>query len=422
MAFCSGIFQHPTDNYDYFNLISGQRHSTARFLCPSGNSDSIIIGAGTCDDSSNTVGVWSLTNVLECQQNEKLLSDFDGYKVGASVSCLEFCQGNVLPNLCPLWVGLVDGTVILLGNNITSMDDDRDIQQKLIQNAVFDNSRPNLHSAAVSAIAVHPNEEQCLTAAEDGKLFELRVDGAGSVTASPWPEVIDWMAVYDVKYGGDGRTVYTAGGSGQIKMWDRRACSRPKSFGGEDLGDKYFSIEPFDRTDAGGMGARDGLLLAGGADGRISVFDVRQERTPLIQILPGSSPDAHSAEVLSIRGGHQGAFRRSFYSCAADGSVLALAGDGGGGGAGGFGSDPAPISVTGWYRRAQAVNSVDAVLCDEGRRGERTLLLAATDGGLLLAQVPADPGAPLDCDGASDALVVEEDPGAFSAAAGAWRY
>ena len=301
------------------------------------------------------------------------------------------------------------------------MDDDGAIQQNLIQIAVFDKSRQNLHSASVSAIAVHPNEEQCLTAAEDGKLFELRVDGAGTVSASPWPEVIDWMALYDVKYGGDGRTVYTAGGSGQIKMWDRRACSRPKSFGGTDLRDKYFSIEPFDRTDAGGMGARDGLLLAGGADGGISVIDVRQERTPLIQTLQGSGIGAHGAEVLSIRGGHQGAFRRSFYSCGADGSVLALAGDGGAG-AGGAGGDPAPVSVSGWYRRPQAVNTVDAVLCDEGRRGERTLLLAATDGGLLLAQVPADPGAPVDGDGATDALAVEEGAGALPGSVGAWRY
>ncbi len=333
------------------------------------------------------------------------------------MSCLEFCQGNVSSNLCPLWVGLVDGTVILLGNDISSMDDNRSIQQNLIQTAVFDNSRQHLHAASVSAIAVHPTETQCVTVAEDGKMFELRVDGSGSVNASPWPEVIDWMAVYDVKYGGDGRTIFTAGGSGQVKMWDRRCNQRPKSFGGADIGDKYFSIEPFDRTEAGGMGARDGLLLAGGADGRISVFDVRQERTPLLQTLPGGSPDSHGAEVLSIRGGHQGAFRRSFYSCGADGSVLALSGDG----AAGFGGDPAPVSVSGWYRRPQAVNTVDAVLCDEGRRGERTLLLAATDGGLLLAQVPADPGAPLDGDSATDALALEEEPGGFSAAGGAWR-
>ena len=144
-----------------------------------------------------------------------------------------------------------------------------------------------------------------------------------------------------------------------------------------------------------------------------------QEPSPLLDALPGRlGVGAHGAEVRSIRGGHQGAFRRSFYSCSIDGSILALGAAPGAGRFGGGGGGP--LSVEGWCRRPQAVNGVDAVLCDEGRRSERTVIAAATDGGLLLAVVPADPAA-----AAADAegeWGVEETAPFPSDGGGGWRY
>ena len=135
----------------------------------------------------------------------------------------------------------------------------------------------------------------------------------------------------------------------------------------------------------------------------LTLFD--QEKNPILTTLPGRNGSGnHGAEVRSIRAGHQGSFRRSFYSCSIDGSILALGAVPGGRFGGGIG--PAPIAVEGWCRRAQAVNSVDAVLCDEGRRGERTVVIAATDGGLQLAVVPADPNAAAD-DSAADGWAMD---------------
>ena len=280
--FSSGIFQHPTDvNSDYFEIVSGKRHSCARFLCRSGTADSVIISAGTCDDSRNSVGVWSLRHVLDCQQNEKLLSDYESYKVDSSVTCVEFWEGNPVSNLYPLWAGLADGSVLLLGNK---EEKEGYVQYSLIQNVGMGSSSGPLHSAAVSAIAVHSSGTKCITVGEDGNMYELSVQGSGSVSVSPWPEVLDWMAVYDVKYGPDGRSFFSAGGSGQIKMWDQRCLNRPKVFGGMEGGGNFYSIEPFDRAGVVGIGARDELLIAGGEDGRISIFDVRQVKKWLSSI------------------------------------------------------------------------------------------------------------------------------------------
>jgi hypothetical protein len=65
-----------------------------------------MIEAGTSDHSITTVGVWSLPFIMACQQHENLSSDFQGFKVDSSVSCIEFWKGNPIVNLCPLWAGL----------------------------------------------------------------------------------------------------------------------------------------------------------------------------------------------------------------------------------------------------------------------------------------------------------------------------
>lgn len=266
----TGIFEDPTDpNRDYFNLVSGKRHSCVRFYCTSGGSDGIIFGAGSSDESKNCVSVWSLHHALDSQQNERRLCASSSFDVDSRVTCTEFLEGNTAAYLS-MWIGLSDGTVLLVGNRAGNEP------LALFQNVNADAAKKALHSAAVSAIAAHSQEPKCLTVAEDGKMFELVVDSSGSVRASQWPEILDWMAVYDVKYGSDGRSFFSAGGSGQVKMWDQRAINRPKIFGGTEADGMYFTIEPFDRADASGMGAREELLLAGGSDGRVSVFDMRQ--------------------------------------------------------------------------------------------------------------------------------------------------
>lgn len=283
MLRATGIFSHEADaNRECFSLVSGKRHSCARFRCPSGNSDSILVGAGTSDDSKNCVSVWNLNYVLECLQNERMLSESNSVNVNYRVTCTEFSEGISASGHLVMWAGLADGSVHLLEYDV---QDDR---LSLKQTVGSDTSNRPLHSAAVSAIAAHSQDPKCLSVGEDGKLFELRVT-SGSISTTQWPEILDWMAVYDVKYGADGRSFFSAGGSGQLKMWDQRSLNRPKIFGGSEANELYFSIEPFDRADVGGMGAREEILLAGGSDGRVSVFDVRQvilfENAQLLQLI-----------------------------------------------------------------------------------------------------------------------------------------
>ena len=61
------------------------------------------------------------------------------------------------------------------------------------------------------------------------------------------------------------------------------------------------------------------------------------------------------------------------------------------------------------------MNSVDAVLCDEGRRGERTIVIAATDGGLQLAVLPTDPTEAVG-ESAAEGWAVERGPAGGSEA------
>ena len=161
---------------DHFGLIAGQRHSSVRFLALD---DRVLVAAGTCDDSANTVGVWDLQYVLGCQREGYLLSDHSAYKVDSKVSCVEFWEEGVqVPNKCPVWVGTTTGEVKLLahepGDKYAMNDDDADThdQLTLLQTASAESgsTRP-LHSASVSAIAVNSNE--ALSAGQDGKIFHL---------------------------------------------------------------------------------------------------------------------------------------------------------------------------------------------------------------------------------------------------------
>lgn len=227
-------------------------------------------------------------------------------------------------------------------------------------------ARKPLHEAAVSAVAVYTGSDTALTAGEDGVIRQVQITAAGAVNTSKWgQDVADWVALYDIKYANSNPSnFFTAGAAGGLRMWDMRAPASSRTLA---AGSSFVSIEPLET-----------FLLAGGEAGEICIFDTRSDRGPLYCHSPDQGSDelrSHSAEVWTIRacGGEVG----KILSCCADGTVMSCVPE--------FERTISLVTV-GWHRYSQAVNDVDAYVVDPHLKTESTLIMCASDSGLLFGE------------------------------------
>eukprot|EP00961_Rhodomonas_salina_P008308 113075-Rhodomonas_salina.3 len=222
-----------------------------------------------------------------------MLLDHTGFKVDGSVSCIELWGAS------KLFVGSSSGSLKCLGvqaQEAISEDVEEPIQYQLQEVARVREDgaegKAPLHSAAVSAIAVHPVEETVLSAGEDGQIFVLQAEPAGSIVATKMNQPADWFAIYDVKYSSSGNEFFSAGAAGGLQMWDARSKSSVRKYSdGNDANIPYMSVEPIEQH-----------LLAGRENGEISVFDTRFERGALYTHGSDTLEDGfHSSCVWTIR-------------------------------------------------------------------------------------------------------------------------